>query len=109
MNKIEWIKTPAERGVYLSTDGQWMVSFGLGGLHPDHPRIWKLYQRTGKYVKGEGEILKMTLGSHWTAEAAMKAAEWTEEERDAAYDKEYADTLAALKAKNAAREAAANA
>jgi hypothetical protein len=71
---LAWIRTPDDRKSHLSADGQWMVSFGMGHIHPDHPRVWTLYRRTGKYSKGEGEVLEYTLGHHFTAKAAMKAA-----------------------------------
>lgn len=99
--KITWIRTPDERGVYLSTDGQWMVSFGMGHIHPDHPRVWTLFRRTGKYSKGEGEVLEMTLGHHFTAKAAMKAASWTEDQRSVAYRKAYDELVVILQAKRA--------
>lgn len=102
---ITWIRTPDERGVYLSTDGQWMVSFGMGHIHPDHPRVWTLYERTGKYRKGEGETLRSTLGHHFSAAAAKKAATWTEDQRSAAYRKAYADLVVIMQAKRAASDA----
>ncbi len=107
--KITWIRTPDDRKEYLSTDGRWMVSFGMGHIHPDHPRVWTLYERTGEYRKGEGESLKYTLGHHFTAAAAKKAATWTEEQRSVAYRKAQAELviiLQALRAESDRRRAA---
>ena len=98
---LAWIRTPDDRKAYLSTDGQWMVSFGAGHIHPDHPRVWTLYRRTGKYSKGEGEVLEYTLGHHFTAKAAMKAASWTEDQRSAAYKKAYYELVVILQARRA--------
>jgi hypothetical protein len=103
MSKTEWVKTPEPRGEYLSADGQWMVSFGMGHIHPDHQRIWSLYRRTGEYSKTEGEILEVTLGHHFTAEAAMAAAGWTEDERKARYREARAELAAILQAKYASK------
>ena len=103
--KINWIRTPDARAEYLSTDGQWMVSFGAGHIHPDHPRVWTLYRRTGKYSRTEGEVLEYTLGHHLTAAAAKKAATWTEEQRSAAYRKAQAELLVILQARRAEADA----
>lgn len=94
-----FIKTST--GDFYSTDEKWHVSFGLGCMHPDHPRIWSLYERTGEYLKGEGEILRHILGDFFTAEEAMAAADQTDEERVAAWRKARAELLEIVTAQRA--------
>lgn len=82
---------------YHSVDGKWMITWGAGHpAGPRFPRVWSLHERTGEIVIEDGvqdEVLRTTQGSFFSAEEAMAAADWTEEQRTAEYRAAQAWTL----------------